>query len=120
MDRLRVMVADDHGDMRNALVSILNRAFEIAGTAEDGQALVDAALALHPDVIVSDISMPRFTGPEAMQELNARGHNIPFVFVSAGENIIGERAPFVSKHHAYGKLVAAVHAAAAGKACVSH
>ncbi len=108
------MVADDHGDMRNMLVSILKDKFEIAATAADGKALVDVALSIHPDVIVSDVSMPMLTGPQAMQELSTRGRSIPFVFVSAGNDVSGGRAPFVSKINAYSQLVPAVHAAASG------
>ena len=40
------------------------------------------AVDLRPDVIVSDISMPFFTGPQVMNELRFQGHNIPFVLVS--------------------------------------
>jgi len=116
VNKLRVLVADDNGDMREVLIAVLKRAFEVVATVDDGQALIDSALASHPDVIVSDISMPKWTGPQAKHELMARGRDIPFVFVSAGENIIGELAPFVPKSQVFGKLVPAVHAAAAIKA----
>jgi CheY-like chemotaxis protein len=116
VNKLRVLVADDNGDMREVLVAILKRAFEVVATVDDGQALIDAALSSHPDVIVSDISMPMCSGPQAKRLLAARGRDIPFVFVSAGENIIGDLAPFVPKSLVFGKLVPAVHAAAASRA----
>jgi DNA-binding NarL/FixJ family response regulator len=100
--KLRVLVADDHEAMRGALVSVLRFEFSVVSIVADGKSLVDAALALSPDVIVSDVSMPVSSGPEAMKELSARGCRIPFVLVSldpiGGEEFIRQgAAAFVSK-----------------------
>jgi DNA-binding NarL/FixJ family response regulator len=82
MNKLRIVVADDHGDMRWAAIRLLSDEFSVVGSAADGRNLIDAAITLIPDVIVSDVRMPLFTGPEAMEVLRATGLNIPFVFVS--------------------------------------
>jgi CheY-like chemotaxis protein len=95
--RLRVLIADDNKDFRDILVRILTGSFEVLGVAADGFELVKAATVLRPDVIVSDIQMPKLSGPEAMQELNTRGLAIPFVFISACKNLINSSAAFVLK-----------------------
>ncbi len=119
MDKLRVLVAEDHEDMRGELVSVLENEFDIVGTAANGRELADAALLLRPDVIVSDMSMPRLNGPQAMQELRTGGHYIPFVFISSCEVIVGESASFVHKRDAGSELISAVYSAASGKTYLS-
>src|ERR1700757_3017606 len=68
MRKLRVLVADDHERMRLAIVQVLSKNFKIVGVAGDGEQLVDSAVSLNPDVIVTDISMPFLSGPEALKE----------------------------------------------------
>jgi DNA-binding NarL/FixJ family response regulator len=120
LDKLRLIVAEDHETMRDLLVSILKDTFEIVYAAANGRELLDAALLLHPDVIVTDISMPILSGPGAMQVLRSRGHNIPFVFVSADSKLFGiYSTSFVSKTDAPFELVPAVRAAASGRIYVS-
>ena len=61
-ERLRVLVADDDGLMLRAMVRLLGETFEIVGQVSTGRHLVNAALELRPDVIVSDFSMPLMNG----------------------------------------------------------
>src|SRR5438445_6948383 len=80
---LRILVADDHASMRDCIVSLLQADFEVVGAVSDGDELVKAVLELKPDVIVSDICMPKLTGIDAKECLQALGVDVPFVFVSA-------------------------------------
>jgi CheY-like chemotaxis protein len=80
---LRILVADDHARMRDCIVRLLGADFNVVGAVSDGDELVTAALALEPDVIVSDICMPRLSGIEAKKCLQTLGADIPFVFVTA-------------------------------------
>ena len=57
--------------------------FDPVGAVADGRELVDAAIISKPDVIVSDVFMPRMTGNQAMMELRAKGYDIPFVLISS-------------------------------------
>lgn len=82
VNNLRVLVADDHARMRDCIVSLLRSDFDVVGAVSDGEELVSAALAFQPDVIVSDICMPKLTGIDAKKCLQALGADIPFVFVS--------------------------------------
>src|ERR1700739_3964435 len=90
MRKLRVLIADDNCEMRWAMIRLITRECEVVGSTGDGRSLLDAALALNPDVIVSDVSMPNLTGPEAMDVLRATGCTIPFVLVSADGGSVEE------------------------------
>jgi len=111
MGKLRIVVADDHESIRRSLVRFLSHEFEVLDAVEHGIELMGAAISLNPDVIVSDVRMPRLTGPEAMDELNMRGIHIPFVFISSGENVIGPQASFVPKEEILKNLVPAIYRA---------
>ena len=70
MKKPRILLADDHPLMLKALCNLLNDGVgEVVGTATDGEALVEAAQRLEPDIIIADISMPRLNGLEATRAL---------------------------------------------------
>ena len=81
--RLRVLVAEDHDDVREGIVKLLDPVFEIVAVVSTGRDLVNAAMALEPDVIVSDLRMPLLTGTEALAMLRSAGHTIAFVLQTA-------------------------------------
>lgn len=83
MDKVRVLVADDSAQVRNAIVRLLQDTFEIVASVSSGRELVDGAIALRPEVIVSDLEMPGLTGLAAMKMLRDQGHIIPFVLLTA-------------------------------------
>lgn len=66
-NRVRVVIADDHRLFAEALEAILatDDRIEVAGHALDGREAVELAIALDPDVILMDISMPVMDGLEA-------------------------------------------------------
>ena len=68
---VRIVVADDHGIVREGLAALLSArdGFELVGTAATGSEAVRAAVTLHPDVLVMDIQMPEVTGIEATREI---------------------------------------------------
>jgi DNA-binding NarL/FixJ family response regulator len=65
--KIRVLVADDHTIVRQGLRAVLEREpdIEVVGEAADGREAVKKALALLPDVVVMDVSMPALNGLEA-------------------------------------------------------
>lgn len=68
---LRIVVADDHGVVRDGLSAVLSAidGYELVGTAATGDEAVKAAVLLRPDVLVMDIQMPGRTGIEATAEV---------------------------------------------------
>jgi DNA-binding NarL/FixJ family response regulator len=70
MKKPRILLADDHPDMLRALSDLLEDGLgEVVGTVMDGQELLEAAQRLKPDVIISDISMPKLNGLDATRAL---------------------------------------------------
>jgi DNA-binding NarL/FixJ family response regulator len=67
----RILLADDHPEVLDSLRGLLDELGEVVGIVEDGQALVEAAQQLQPDIIISDISMPRMNGLDATRALQA-------------------------------------------------
>ena len=68
---IRVLVADDHTIVRDGISELLRGqpGMEVAGQAGDGREAVEQTLALRPDVVIMDISMPVLTGLEAAAEI---------------------------------------------------
>ncbi len=69
MKKPRILIADDHPMILAALRNLLGEHGEVVGTVTDGQALVKAAQWLKPDIIISDISMPKLNGLDAIRAL---------------------------------------------------
>lgn len=76
MKRPRVILADDHTLILDALKNLLEPEFEVVGLFADGRALLEGAVALHPQVIVLDIGMPTMNGLNAGERLK---HAMPLV-----------------------------------------
>jgi DNA-binding NarL/FixJ family response regulator len=70
---IRVLIADDHAIVRDGLSRLLQTAddVELVGTAVDGEAAVQQARELHPDVVLMDLSMPVLDGVAATRRLAA-------------------------------------------------
>ncbi|MBA2251226.1 MAG: response regulator transcription factor [Nitrospirales bacterium] len=67
MERIKVLIVDDHRVVREGLSAILQskESIQVLGEAQDGQEAVEKARSLLPDVILMDVSMPKMTGVEA-------------------------------------------------------
>ncbi|NKZ08261.1 SpoIIE family protein phosphatase [Actinomadura latina] len=80
-----VLVADDNGDMREYLGRLLRGAGYRVGTAADGRAALEAVRRDAPDLVVSDVMMPRLNGLELVAELRAdpRTAAVPVLLLSA-------------------------------------
>ena len=64
MEKIRVLVADDHAIVRMGLVALLatEQDIEIVGEAEDGREAVKKSVTTKPDVVIMDIMMPILDG----------------------------------------------------------
>jgi PAS domain S-box-containing protein len=79
-----VLIADDNADMRSYLQNLLRGQYEIEAVA-DGEAALKSARARRPDLILSDVMMPRMDGFSLLQAVRADEslRTIPFILVSA-------------------------------------
>jgi len=82
----RAILADDHTLVAEALCGLIALHFDVVATVADGHALVTAATALKPDVIVVDIAMPLLNGLDACRQLKQRMPSIKLVFLTMNED----------------------------------
>jgi DNA-binding NarL/FixJ family response regulator len=80
--RARILVAEDHELMRDRVVRLLNREFDVVEAVENGEALLEAAVRLKPDVCVLDISMPLLSGIETLIHLKQSHSPAKVIFLT--------------------------------------
>jgi len=87
MEKIKVLIADDHRVVREGLSAILKTKdnIEVVGEAQDGQEAVEKARALLPDVILMDVSMPRMGGVEATRIIKREFPHIGIVALTMYE-----------------------------------
>lgn len=124
--RQRVLVADDHRLVAEALTALLVPEFDLLGIVGDGRALLDAACRHQPNVIVSDIGMPGMNGLEALPALRDVAPSARVVMLTmhkspayAQQALQSGATGYVLKHAAAAELVEAVRSAARGESYVS-
>jgi DNA-binding NarL/FixJ family response regulator len=84
MNKVRVLLADDHSLFREGMANILNGQpdFEVVGEASNGLDAVEKALELRPDLILMDIGMPVFDGLEATRQIKQEMRNVVIVMLT--------------------------------------
>lgn len=108
----RVLIAEDHQGIREFLVRFLSEEFEVVGAVSNTYELMEAAIHLQPDVVVSDFRLSGLTGTAAMTELRNIGFDMPFVFLSADRDLVryvaSEFGACIHKIEAVSELIPAV------------
>jgi DNA-binding NarL/FixJ family response regulator len=122
--RLRLLIADDQPLMRAGFRAVLEATgdMEVVGEAGDGEAAVELARALAPDVVLMDIRMPRLDGIEATRRL--AGHRVLILTTFGLDDYIIEAlragaSGFILKDVPTEELVHAVRVIASGDALLS-
>ena len=121
-DFIRVLLVDDTPAMLSRAAAVLAARCVVVGSATDGPSAIKAAIALRPDVIVLDISMPGMSGLEVAMRLRSMGFVTPIVFLTVhdeAEIVTAARAcgacGYVVKTRLASDLAVAVHEASAGR-----
>jgi len=115
MNRIRVLLADDHSMVLEGVAKILEDEFDIVGKVEDGRALVAAAQELNPDIIVTDMTMPLLHGLEACRQLKRLvGSKVIFLTMHADvayakEAFQAGASGYLLKRNAASELIDAIH-----------
>ena len=122
--RPRLLLADDHDLILNALRQLLEREFTVLRAVSDGEALVGAALELRPDVVLCDVSMPRLSGFQAIQRLRQELPQLRFIFLTmhedpelAAEAFRAGASAYILKSSPADELLRAVRTVLAGGSC---
>lgn len=81
---IQVLIAEDQGMVLGALAALLELEpdIEVVGRARDGQEALELAGKIQPDVVLTDIEMPRMTGLELAAELKRRGSGARVVILT--------------------------------------
>lgn len=123
----RILLGDDHDVVLEGLRQILSRpGFEIVGAVKDGRALIEAAAALKPEVIVADISMPVLNGVEAVRQIRRSDRWSKIIFLTmhpettyAVEAMRAGGSGYVLKDAAGEELIRAIEEALQGRIYVT-
>ena len=85
-----VFIVEDELMIREGLCSCIDWASigaRVVGSAADGKAALDAVLSLKPDIVLTDLMMPRMGGIEMAQELRRLGWEGEVIFISAYQDV---------------------------------
>ena len=126
MQSARILLADDHKEMRDSAQRCLEKEFNVVGAVSDGRALLDAAARLDPDICLLDISMPVLNGIEVATQLKERGCRAKVIFLTIHEDMDFAQAAlktgasgYVIKRRMASDLQLAVKEALAGRIFIS-
>jgi DNA-binding NarL/FixJ family response regulator len=86
VDKIRVVLADDHREVIAKIRGLLSDEFEVVDAVVNGIQAVSAVLALEPDVLVTDISMPLLNGLQAARRIQNAKPRVKIVFVTIHED----------------------------------
>ena len=88
MGKIKILVADDHAMMRDGIKGLLSLHddLQIVGEAADGQAVINLAQELTPDVIIMDIAMPIMDGLEAIRRIMKKNPKAKILVLSQHED----------------------------------
>ena len=122
MARARILVVDDHEEVRKTIVRLLKRQFEVLAAMSDGPTFLEAAAKLKPDLCVLDISMPNMSGIEVAQRIKQTDSKIRIVFLTLHDDFDFRASAlatgaegFVTKARMGGDLIPAVREVLAGR-----
>ena len=84
MEKIRVVIADNHPAFREGLCRLLadEKELEVVGQAGDGEEIVSLSEDLKPDVAIVDVAMPKLSGIEATKRIKETSPNTAVLIVS--------------------------------------
>jgi DNA-binding NarL/FixJ family response regulator len=125
MEKIRVLLADDHALFRRGLASLLahREDLEVVGEAATGEEAIERARDLMPDVILMDVRMPGINGLEATRRLNEEMPYVKIVILTVSEDeddlfaaLKGGAQGYLLKNIDPDELIANIHQVQRGEA----
>jgi two-component system, NarL family, response regulator NreC len=123
MNRIRILLADDHPLVRSGLIKLLEpfKEFVVVGEAGDGEEAVALTKKLEPDVVVIDLSMPKLSGIEATKLIRKNSPSVKVLVLTMHDNeeyvyqiLKSGAGGYMLKSSGRDDLAAAIHAVARG------
>jgi len=126
MAQAHILLADDHSLILEGVRRLIEGHYDVVGAADNGRALVDAALRLAPDLVILDVSMPILNGIDAAREIKTALPATKLLFLSMHSSPIYLRkaleagaSGYVLKSGASEELLTAIEAVRKGRSYVS-
>jgi DNA-binding NarL/FixJ family response regulator len=120
---IRILLADDHGIIRQGLCSLLEKQpdMEVVGEAEDGQKALELVRQLVPDVVIMDITMPNLNGVGATSQITSEFPGVKVLALSIHSNkrfvadmLKAGASGYILKECLFDELIEAVRTITAG------
>ena len=86
LTRPKILLADDHTIILEAFRELLSSRYDVVGAVTDGRELLKAAPRLQPDVILTDLAMPRLNGLDACIKLRKKLPDTKLIVLTANED----------------------------------
>jgi len=128
MDKIRILLADDHTILRNGIRALLEDEPDlvVVGEAEDGRAAVAQACQLEPDVAVVDIAMPLLNGLEVTRQIKHQCPRVKVLILTMHDNeeyirqvLEAGAMGYILKDAAAKELISAIRSVQRGEAVLS-
>ncbi|MBN1764326.1 MAG: response regulator transcription factor [Sedimentisphaerales bacterium] len=127
---MKILLADDHGIVRNGLRSMIEKQteddLEVIAEAENGRVAVELAHKLNPDIVIMDVSMPDLNGIEASRQILSKNPKIKIMALSMHSNrrFVADMLKvgvtgYVLKESVFDELILAIRAITAGNTYLS-
>jgi DNA-binding NarL/FixJ family response regulator len=88
MKKARILLADDHVLVAEAIRGMLGTVYDVVGTVSDGRSLLDAAETLKPDLIIVDIGMPQLNGLDATRQIKRLLPKVKVIVLTMNEESV--------------------------------
>lgn len=127
-EEIRILIADDHPLMREALINFLQRQadFRVIAAAKDGEEALRLVDELMPDIVLMDISMPRMNGLEATRQIKAKYPQIAILVLTVhtdSGHVLGileaGAAGYLTKSVFGDEIITAIRSVIAGEAVLT-
>ena len=128
MEKTRIFIVEDHPIFREALISLLrqNEKLDILGSEDNALDAVKCINALKPDVVITDLSMPRLGGQQLIEKITKRNPAIKTIVLTMHKSEEHVRSSFnvgadayVLKDDTHQDLVMAIHNVMKGNSYIS-